>query len=149
MPSRSGAKATVSIDDMEFFETLASNHCLVMSPWVYHVDSGGALEKVTPVRLWHGLFVGQTIHAAGAHGALAANGRYGELGGWACRQKCEVAAIILLYGRIAGAGKGGLLLFQRKSVPMGLEKRVEHFLVFRGVNGTGGVDEKTRLVACP
>lgn len=40
----------VSIDDMEFFETLASNHCLVMSPWVYHVDSGGALEKVTPVR---------------------------------------------------------------------------------------------------
>jgi len=38
------------LDDMEFFETLAQKHCMVMPPWVYHVDPEGHLEKVTAVR---------------------------------------------------------------------------------------------------
>ena len=38
------------IDDMEFFETLAQKHCLVMPPWIYHIDHAGHLEKVTAVR---------------------------------------------------------------------------------------------------
>ena len=39
-----------TIDDMEFFETLAHSQCLVMPPWVYHVNKEGRLEKVTAVR---------------------------------------------------------------------------------------------------
>ena len=38
------------VDDMEFFETLAQKHCMVMPPWVYHVDTQGHLKQVTPVR---------------------------------------------------------------------------------------------------
>jgi hypothetical protein len=38
------------LDDMEFFETLAQKHCLVMPPWIYHIDHAGHLEKVTAVR---------------------------------------------------------------------------------------------------
>ena len=38
------------LDDMEFFETLATNRCLVMPPWVYHIGKDGHLEKVTAVR---------------------------------------------------------------------------------------------------
>lgn len=43
-------ESDLAIDDMEFFETLARNHCTVMSPWVYHLDPDGHMEKVTPVR---------------------------------------------------------------------------------------------------
>ena len=43
-------KSSGELDDMEFFETLAQKHCLVMPPWVYHVDPAGHLEQVTPVR---------------------------------------------------------------------------------------------------
>ncbi len=38
------------IDDMEFLETLACRHCMIMPPWVYHVTRNGTLEHVTPVR---------------------------------------------------------------------------------------------------
>jgi len=38
------------IDDMVFLETLASNHCLVMPPYVYHLGANGEMEQVTPVR---------------------------------------------------------------------------------------------------
>lgn len=38
------------IDDMEFFETLAHRRCVVMPPYVYHIDDAGHLEQVTPVR---------------------------------------------------------------------------------------------------
>jgi hypothetical protein len=43
-------QSRANIDDMEFFETLAHNHCLVMPPWVYRVNGAGRLEEVTPVR---------------------------------------------------------------------------------------------------
>jgi len=39
-----------TIDDMEFLETLARRRCMVMPPWVYHVDAHGHMEKLTPVR---------------------------------------------------------------------------------------------------
>jgi hypothetical protein len=38
------------IDDMEFLETLARRRCLVMPPWVYHIEADGHLEKLTPVQ---------------------------------------------------------------------------------------------------
>ncbi len=38
-----------AIDDMEFLETLAHRGCMVMPPWVYHIESDGHLEKLTPV----------------------------------------------------------------------------------------------------
>ena len=38
------------IDDMEFLETLARRHCMIMPPWIYHVARDGHLEHVTPVR---------------------------------------------------------------------------------------------------
>ena len=43
-------KSGSAIDDMEFLETLACKHCMVMPPWIYHVTKDGALEKLTPVR---------------------------------------------------------------------------------------------------
>lgn len=43
-------RAAVSIDDMEFLETLAQNRCMVMPPWVYHIRTNGKLERLTPVR---------------------------------------------------------------------------------------------------
>ena len=39
-----------AIDDMEFLETLAHRRCMVMPPWVYHIDPDGKLQKLTPVR---------------------------------------------------------------------------------------------------
>ena len=41
------------IDDMDFLETLATNHCLVMPPYVYHIGEHGEMEQVTPVRYDH------------------------------------------------------------------------------------------------
>jgi hypothetical protein len=38
------------IDDMAFLETLATNHCMVMPPYVYHVNEDGTMQQVTPVR---------------------------------------------------------------------------------------------------
>jgi hypothetical protein len=38
-----------AIDDMEFLETLARRRCMVMPPWVYHIESNGHIEKLTPV----------------------------------------------------------------------------------------------------
>ncbi len=38
------------IDDMEFLETLAHKHCMIMPPWIYHLSTDGKLEKLTPVR---------------------------------------------------------------------------------------------------
>ncbi len=43
-------KAARDIDDMEFFETLAHRRCLVMPPWIYHIEKDGHLKKVTPVQ---------------------------------------------------------------------------------------------------
>jgi hypothetical protein len=43
-------QADTPIDDMEFFETLAAKHCMVMPPWIFHIGPGGRLEKLTPVR---------------------------------------------------------------------------------------------------
>lgn len=43
-------RTDATIDDMEFFETLAHKHCLLMPPWIYRVNSTGQLEEVTPVR---------------------------------------------------------------------------------------------------
>ena len=43
-------RTAISIDDMEFLETLAQNRCMVMPPWVYHIRTNGKLERLTPVR---------------------------------------------------------------------------------------------------
>ena len=43
-------RAGQDIDDMEFFETLAHRRCLVMPPWIYHIEKDGHLKKVTAVR---------------------------------------------------------------------------------------------------
>ena len=43
-------RVTISIDDMEFLETLAQNRCMLMPPWVYHIRTNGKLERLTPVR---------------------------------------------------------------------------------------------------
>jgi len=40
----------MTIDDMEFLETLAQKRCMLMPPWVFHIGDGGRLEKLTPVR---------------------------------------------------------------------------------------------------
>ncbi len=39
-----------SIDDMEFLETLAGRRCLLMPPWIYHIERDGHLKKLTPVQ---------------------------------------------------------------------------------------------------
>ena len=43
-------QAAAAIDDMEFLETLAHRRCMLMPPWVYHIGTGGKLEKLTPVK---------------------------------------------------------------------------------------------------
>ena len=42
-------KSHDTLDDMEFLETLAQRRCMVMPPWVYHIQENGHLEKLTPV----------------------------------------------------------------------------------------------------
>jgi len=39
-----------TLDDMDFLETLAGSNCLVMPPYVYHLEADGHLEQVTALR---------------------------------------------------------------------------------------------------
>jgi hypothetical protein len=38
-----------TITDMDFLETLASRHCLMVPPWVLQASPHGTLRKVTPL----------------------------------------------------------------------------------------------------
>ena len=36
-----------TLTDLDFFETLADQHCFVAAPWIMQASSGGDLRKVT------------------------------------------------------------------------------------------------------
>lgn len=38
------------LNDMDFIESLGAQHCLLMAPFIYHMDAEGHMEQVTPIR---------------------------------------------------------------------------------------------------